>query len=436
MQWDVIICLHPIVVLSIICIMKASIITVGDEILIGQIIDSNSAWMGTELNKAGIEVRQILSVGDVHDEIKRALTEAATVSDIILMTGGLGPTEDDLTIAALADFLGVGLYFDEPSFVRIRQYFERLGRSVSEAHKTQCYLPQGAEILKNKMGTAPGMLFRKNGKIIISMPGVPYEMKYIMETHVLPMLKEKYSDSCILHHTLMTAGEGESVLADRIKPIVQSFPDYLKMAYLPSLGVVRLRITARGKDENMLREKLQYYAQKIEEEIADVMFADHDTTLEKALGELCKSRGIMITTAESCTGGTVASRITSVPGSSTYFTGGVVSYSNELKMSLLKVNSGTLQTFGAVSEQTVREMVQGALKLTGADAAVSVSGIAGPDGGTEEKPVGTIWIAVGNNDKTESFLIRAGKDRSKNIEYASNIALFRLWKFVKEHINP
>lgn len=412
--------------------MNASIITVGDEILIGQIIDTNSAWMGQQLNAIGIEVREILSVGDRHEEIIRALDEACTLSDVVLVTGGLGPTDDDLTIAALADFLNVSLYFDAPTYERIRSYFERLGRPVSDAHKAQCYLPETVQILKNKMGTAPGMLFRHHGKIIISMPGVPYEMKYLMEHEVIPFLKTNFISDAIIHKTLMTAGEGESVLAEMIAPIVKTFPPHLKMAYLPSLGMVRLRITGKGKDSSALQQEIDAFSDRIASLLGDVVFGYDDIPLEKVIMELCLKKNLTLSTAESCTGGAIAARITTISGSSAYYSGSVISYSNDVKKNLLGVADTTLNTYGAVSEQTVKAMVSGVLRLTKSDVAIAVSGIAGPDGGSDVKPVGTIWMAVGNAHVIETTLIRAGKDRIKNIEYAVNMALNMARKFIEK----
>ena len=413
--------------------MNASIITVGDEILIGQIVDTNSAWIGQQLNGIGIEVREILSVGDRHEEIIRALNEACALSEIVLVTGGLGPTDDDLTIASLADFLGVSLYFDAPTFERIKSYFERLGRPISDAHKTQCYLPEGVHILKNKMGTAPGMLFRHQGKVIISMPGVPYEMKYLMEHEILPILKSEFIQDVIIHKTIMTAGEGESVLAEWISPVVKQFPDHIKMAYLPALGVVRLRITAKGKNEISLRQEVNKYTEKITAKVGDAVFGYDDIALEQVIRDLCVKKALTLSTAESCTGGAISARLTTVPGSSEYFKGSIIAYSNQIKESLLNVPDDILAVHGAVSEATVKAMVSGVLKVLETDLAVAVSGIAGPDGGSPEKPVGTIWVAIGNASVTEAMLIRAGKDRLKNIEYAVNIALNLLRKFIEKH---
>jgi nicotinamide-nucleotide amidase len=413
--------------------MEASIITVGDEILIGQIVDTNSAWMGQQLNAIGIDVREILSVGDRHEEIIRALNEVCTLTDIVLITGGLGPTDDDLTIAALADFLGVGLYFDAPTYERIKSYFERLGRPISDAHKAQCYLPETVEILKNKMGTAPGMLFRHKNKIIISMPGVPYEMKYLMEHEVLPFLQSNFVSDIIIHKTIMTAGEGESVLAEMIAPIVKSFPPHLKMAYLPALGMVRLRITAKGKHEISLRQEVLQYAEEITAHVGDAVFGYDDVALEQVIRDLCIKKALTLSTAESCTGGAIAARLTTIAGSSEYFKGSIIAYSNQIKELLLNVPGNILTAHGAVSETTVKAMASGVLKVINTDLAVAVSGIAGPDGGSPEKPVGTIWVAIANSTITEATLIRAGKDRLKNIEYTVNIALNLLRKFIEKH---
>ncbi|MBK9255249.1 MAG: competence/damage-inducible protein A [Saprospiraceae bacterium] len=411
---------------------EASIITVGDEILIGQIIDTNSAWIGQQLNLLGISVKQILTVGDTVEEIIRALKEATEISSIVLVTGGLGPTKDDLTIESTSKFLNVPLFFHEATYERIKKYFDKLGRKISDSHRDQCYFPVGVELIKNRMGTAPGMLFKHNNSIIISMPGVPYEMKCIMEEGVLPMLKEKYQGGVILHKTLMTSGEGESVLAEMIAPIVDNFPDHIKMAYLPSLGFVRLRITASGTDQSLLESQIEQYTEQLKDLLGDIIFGYDDMPLEECVQKLCLEKSVTVGTAESCTGGSIASKITSVAGSSAYFKGSVIAYSNEIKKQLLNVKPDTLIHYGAVSAETVTEMVEGALNVLDVDVALAISGIAGPDGGKDEKPVGTIWVCVGDKNKKETTLIRAGKDRLKNIEYASNFALNLLRKFLEK----
>ena len=412
--------------------MKVQIITIGDEILIGQIIDTNSAWMAQQLNANGAQVVRIDSIGDEYDEIQQTLDQAITNADVVLITGGLGPTKDDITKKALADYFGAEMEFHQPSFDRIVKIFERWGRATTEAHRLQCYMPNNAELLFNKMGSAPGMWFEHKNTVIVSMPGVPYEMKYIMEHGVIPKLKERFPMQPILHKTIRTVGEGESRIAARIEDIESSLPKHIKLAFLPSLGTVRLRLTAKGKTEEELATEIQHYSQQIEERIPELIFGYGTQKLEEVVGHLLKERGLNLATAESCTGGHIGHKITSIPGSSAYYLGGFVAYSNAMKMQQLDVQESTLEQFGAVSEQTVIEMVKGTNEVLGSDIAVAISGIAGPGGGTEEKPVGTVWIAVGNPEKTVTRKLSIGKDRIKNIEYSTVQALNMIRQFTIE----
>lgn len=410
---------------------KAIILTIGDELLIGQTIDTNSAWMGNELNKLGIHIEEKIAIQDTKDGIISGIERAMSKGDIILITGGLGPTRDDITKKVMADYFGMGMKFDEATWERIQSLFARWGRSTTPAHREQCYMPDGVQILENKMGTAPGMLFEVDGKKLISMPGVPYEMKYIMEHSVLPMIKEKYTDRSIVHHTILTAGEGESRIAAQIQDVLDQLPEHISIAYLPNLGTVKLRLTATGIDEKELNKEVQKHGAKIENILGDLVFGHNQESLASVIGKIALDKNLKIGTAESCTGGLVASKIVSVPGASSYFEGSVVTYSYKLKESLLKVKKETLDTVGAVSEETVIEMVAGAIDHLNIDVAVAISGIAGPGGGTEEKPVGTVWIACGSKTKTVTLRIQAGKDRAKNIEYASNYAMNVLRKFLQ-----
>ncbi|MEZ4992019.1 MAG: competence/damage-inducible protein A [Saprospiraceae bacterium] len=413
--------------------MTVHIITIGDEILIGQIVDTNSAWMATELNLVGAAVTGITTVGDGGDEIHSALAQAMSAADVVLMTGGLGPTKDDITKKTIADFFSVELAFHEPTYKRLENFFDRLGRKPTESHRAQCLLPENAEILVNKMGTAPGMWFNHQGKIIVSMPGVPYEMKYLMSKEVIPKLLTVFPGRPIFHRTVMTAGAGESQIAERLNDIESSLPPHLKLAYLPNLGFVRVRVSGSGPDAGQLQAEIEGQANRIREQLGDLVYGQDDELLEAVIGNLLREHQLTISTAESCTGGFVAHLITSIAGSSDYFKGSIVAYANEIKEAVLGVRPETLMTHGAVSEATVREMVNGALRVMKTDLAIAISGIAGPGGGTPEKPVGTIWMAVGNGEETETFKLQAGKDRSKNIEYASNYALNFVRKFVLKH---
>lgn len=413
--------------------MNVHIITIGDEILIGQIVDTNSAWMGQQLNRIGAAVTGITTVGDGATEIRAALERAAAEADVVLITGGLGPTKDDITKKVIAEFFEVELAFHEATFKRLEGFFKQIGRTPTAAHRTQCMLPTNAKVLINKMGTAPGMWFEYNGSVIVSMPGVPYEMKYLMSQEVIPRLQAKFPVRAIFHHTWMTAGEGESRIAERLETIEDNLPAHIKLAYLPNLGYVRVRLSGTAMDADALKQEVMEQAGRIRECLGDLIYGHNDESLEENLGNLLRDRKLTLSTAESCTGGYVAHLITSIAGSSDYFTGSVVAYANEVKQQLLGVKSNTLLEHGAVSEATVREMVSGTLQLMKTDLAVSISGIAGPGGGTPEKPVGTIWMAVGNTGQTEVFKLKAGKDRQKNIEYAGNMALNLVRKFVLKH---
>lgn len=413
--------------------MRIHILTVGDEILIGQIVDTNSAWMGQQLNLMGAEIDKIITVGDTYEDMVRELDRSVEEADVVLITGGLGPTKDDITKKALAGFMGVGMTFHEPTWERIQRFFNKLGRSTTRAHKEQCFLPEGSTVLYNKMGTAPGMWFQHRNTIIVSMPGVPYEMKYLMEHEVMTRIREVYPGRPIAHRTLLTVGEGESRIADRLADFEANLPGYIKLAYLPNLGRVRLRLTARGDDQARIERELDQHLGAMQGLLSDLVYGRERQQLEEVLGNILKQLGLTLGTAESCTGGHIAHRITSISGSSAYFLGSIVAYANEVKTTILKVRPETLEEHGAVSEQTVREMVDGAREVLGVDIAVSISGIAGPGGGTPEKPVGTIWMAVSNGATTETFKLQAGKDRLKNIQYATVYVLNLVRTFLRQH---
>lgn len=405
--------------------MRATILTIGDEILIGQVTDTNATYMATALTAQGIEVVEHISVADSQTGILAGLKRALEQADVVLMTGGLGPTKDDITKKVLADYFGTELVFHEESWQRLVALLERFGREANDSHRAQCCLPANAEIMTNKMGTAPGMLFVHQDKYVFSMPGVPYEMRYLTDQEVLPRLKAlgKQDEQLLRSVTLLTAGEGESMIADKIADVEDGLPANMSIAYLPNLGTVRLRLSARGQDEKELDALLQTYQAKIEARIGHLVFGYGDSNLAKALGERLQAKQLSIGTAESCTGGRIAQMLTNNPGSSAYFMGSIVSYSNALKENLLGVASSTLAEHGAVSEPTIRAMVAGGLQALGTDLVIASSGIAGPDGGSPEKPVGTIWIAVGDRERTVCKLLRAGKERSQNITFTAYQAL-------------
>ncbi len=411
--------------------LTASIITIGDELLIGQVIDTNSAWMAQELNKSGIWVRHRLAVGDVWEDIWKALNDESAQSQIILITGGLGPTADDITKPLLNEYFGGKMVVDEGALANVKHIFEKiLQRPMIERNLRQAEVPDVCTVIPNKRGTAPGMWFEKAGKIFVSMPGVPHEMKGMMTDAILPAIREKFHLPFIAHRTLLTAGIGESFLAEHISAFETALPPYIRLAYLPNYGMVRLRLTIQGEDAAAMNKELDEQFAKMRQLTAEWMVIDEDLTLQEALGKLLKTRGKTVGTAESCTGGYIAHLITSIPGSSQYFKGSVVSYANEVKEGVLGVNAATLTTVGAVSEETVREMAAGALATLGTDYVVVTSGIMGPDGGSPEKPVGTAWVAVGNHQRisTQRFWFRF--DRLRNIELTATNAMNLLRKFI------
>lgn len=413
--------------------MKVNIITVGDEILIGQIIDTNSAWMGQQLNLVGAEVNGIHSVNDSVEGIINGLKNAMEQADVILITGGLGPTKDDITKKTIADYFGTELVFHEPTWDRIQGMFKRWGRSTTPAHKEQCFMPASATILFNKMGTAPGMWFEKEGKVVVSMPGVPYEMKYLMEFEVIPKLVKHFPGKPIDHRTILTVGEGESRIAARLEKIETTLPNFVKLAYLPNLGNVRLRLSAIAENGEDIAAILDEKVKEIEATIPELIYGYGTQKLEEAVGTLLKNKGLTLSTAESCTGGFLAHKITTVPGCSTYYKGSVIAYAYEAKRNELGVKPKTLEKYGAVSEETVKEMVIGVLKALNTDIGIAISGIAGPGGGTPDKPVGTVWLAIGNQEHMETVKLQIGKDRLRNIQYTAVKGLDLIRQFVLKY---
>ncbi|HWB24321.1 MAG TPA: CinA family nicotinamide mononucleotide deamidase-related protein [Chitinophagaceae bacterium] len=412
--------------------VTVSIITIGDELLIGQVVDTNSAWMAQQLNKAGIWVQHRVAVGDVKEDIWNALDEEGNRSDIILITGGLGPTADDITKPVLCDYFGGKMVLHQPTLDHIMYLFEVVFKRTGpllERNRNQAMVPDVCTVLSNVNGSAPGMLFEKNGKIFISMPGVPHEMKGIMTDHVLPLLKEQYRLPYIAHRTLITFGIGESMVAERIQHWEEALPPFIKLAYLPNYGLLRLRLTGNG-EKALVDAAMEEAFNTLKGLVLPEMIADEDISMQQITGKILLQQGKTLSTAESCTGGYIAHLITSVPGSSAWFYGSVVSYDNSVKQHLLDVKEDTLQSVGAVSEETVREMVTGVLKAMKTDYAVAVSGIMGPDGGSPEKPVGTVWMAAGNGDSIEARKLHFRFDRAKNIELTALNALNMLRAFM------
>lgn len=408
--------------------MKVEIITIGDEILIGQIVDTNSAWMARKLNDIGAKVERIVTTTDELDDIKATLADAETRADVVLITGGLGPTNDDVTKKALAEYFDCGYTFYPEIADHISALFARFGKQISELNRLQAELPTACEPLQNNQGTAPGMWFERNETVFVSMAGVPYEMKGIMRDHVLPRLIEKFDAPTIIHKTILTMGMGESWLSERIADWETGLPQEIKLAYLPSPGRVRLRLTAFGKEEIRLNELLKVEVLKVQTLIPELIFGYGEETIESVVGNLLREKEKTISTAESCTGGLIAHKITSISGSSDYFLGSVVSYANDVKIDVLGVNEQALVDFGAVSEDVVRQMAEGVKAKMKTDYALATSGIAGPTGGTDEKPVGTVWIAVAGPKRTVAKKYQFGQNRERNIEISANSALNMLRK--------
>lgn len=400
--------------------ITAEIVTIGDEILYGQITDTNSQWMAEELSALGIKVLRTTSVADTASEIIAALDESLNRSDIVLFTGGLGPTKDDVTKKTLCDYTGDQLEINARAEAHIRYLFESRGLPFTEINRQQAAVPSRCEYLHNAAGTAPGMWFSFQGRVIVSMAGVPSEMKYLMRHEVLPRIRERFSTPPITHRYLKTTGIGESFLAEKIAQWEDCLPSHIKLAYLPSVAEVKLRLTAFGENTEA---ELDAKVNEVLPLIREYVYATEDISLEEAIGKLLLEREATLSTAESCTGGNIAREITKIAGSSAYFLGSVVSYANSAKLDILKVKSETLSNFGAVSEPTVIEMAEGVQRLTGSTFAVSTSGIAGPGGGTPEKPVGTIWMAVTNGQETVTRKLSLGKDRLTNITYTTRAAL-------------
>ena len=415
--------------------MLAEIITIGDEILIGQIIDTNSAWMGRELNKIGVSVKQITSVSDNAEHIIEALNAAQKRADIILITGGLGPTKDDITKHTLSAYFNMPLRRDETTLAHVEELFRKFNRPMIDVNIRQADVPDGCTVIQNKNGTAPCMWFEVNGKIFVSMPGVPFEMMYLMEDEILPRIRNNFDLPYIVHKTILTVGQGESFLAQQIEDIEDSLPSHVKLAYLPKLGQVRLRLSAVGLDEQSLKAEIDIYAQQIIERAKKYIAAEDDVALEKAILDLMSANQLTLSTAESCTGGYISHLLTQHAGSSAVFAGGAVAYSYDLKESVLGVKNQTLTEFGAVSEQTVKEMAVGAITHFKTDYAIAVSGIAGPDGGLPGKPVGTVWIAIASKNTVVAKLFTFSNKRIQNIERSATAALTLLLNLLKQDLN-
>ena len=407
--------------------MTVEIITIGDELLIGQVVDTNSAWMGSLLNDNGFEVVHKTVTGDKAENIVSAVNAAGCRADVILITGGLGPTSDDLTLHALCDCFDASLRFSEEVYAHIEKIFSHRNLTMNELTRNQALVPDKATVIRNEAGTAPCTWFERDGKVFVSMPGVPAEMKWLMTHEVIPRLKKRFrQDLYIKHDTCWVTGYTESALAIELADFEKRLPSFVKLAYLPQAGIIRLRLSAYSRTSEEAETTLAALRKELEQRLHGQINPEGDKDIEVLVGERLRARGQTVGTAESCTGGAIAAALTSVAGSSDYYVGGVVSYSNALKHKLLNVPETDLERYGAVSRPVVEQMARGALRVLGCDYAVATSGLAGPGGGTAEKPVGTVWIAVAHGDDVVSNEFRFSTVRDQNIRRTVNMSLLML----------
>ena len=403
--------------------MKATIITIGDEILIGQIVDTNSVSIAKHLNAAGIVVREKISIGDDRTQIIETAERALAGSEVTVITGGLGPTKDDITKKTLAEMFRSDMRYDERVAGHVEKMLAERGIEFNELNRSQAMVPACCTVLFNAHGTAPGMWFERDGHVVVSLPGVPFEMEHLMEDEVMPRLKTRFALRQIVHRTMITAGLPESMLAKRIEAWENALPPYLKLAYLPNPGAVRLRLSAYEVEGESVAREIESRFEALRKIIPHNILGFETATMQEAVHKILTARGLTLAAAESCTGGSIAARFTAMPGASAYFLCGVVSYSNESKAELLGVDPADIARYGAVSEQVARQMAEGVRRAAGADYAVATTGIAGPSGGSAEKPVGTVWIAVATPRKTVAILKQCGTDRGQIIDRAGAFAI-------------
>lgn len=408
---------------------KASIITIGDELLIGQTIDTNSAWIAQQLNPLGIDIIRRVAVGDNKADIVAALDAELSRSEIVIITGGLGPTADDITKPLLAQYFGGKMVVDERVQLHVRSIFERRNLPLLEVNLRQAEVPESCTVLFNKSGTAPGMLFEKEGKMIISLPGVPHEMMGIVEDEVIPRLRQRFTSDAMVHRSVITAGLGESFLAEKIKDIESALPEHIRLAYLPGFWMVKLRLTGRGKDEMQLIREVDMRQEEIANRLEEYVVALEDLPMEEIVGRKLTSLGQTVALAESCTGGYLGHRLTQVIGSSKYFQGGIICYQYEVKEQLLGVEHALLEQEGAVNEAVALQMALGAQRSMKSDIGFGITGLLSP-GGEEGVPVGTVWMAITNGDTHKTKAFHFPYDRVRNKEVAVNMALLMIWKFV------
>jgi nicotinamide-nucleotide amidase len=403
--------------------MNAEIITIGDELLIGQVVDTNSAWIAQQLNLIGLKVYEKVSVPDQKDRIALALTESLRRSEVTLVTGGLGPTKDDITKNVLCQLFNTHLVVNEDVLFDVQQLILSRNGKMNELNQKQAEVPANCKVIRNPVGTAPILWFEQDGHILVAMPGVPFEMKHAMELSILPMLKKQFKLPFIVHKNIMVTGIGEASLAEKIGQWEDNLPKGFKLAYLPAPGIVRLRISVAGDDLGLIKKEIEKSIQDLLAIIPDEIYGFDDESLEEVTGKMLKNKGLTLSTAESCTGGNIAHKITRISGCSDYFIGSVVAYSNDVKINALHVANEDIEKFGAVSKQVVEQMAQGARKFFNTDFAIATSGIAGPTGGTDEKPVGTVWISVASAEGSISEKFNFGDNRERNITRASISAL-------------
>lgn len=411
--------------------MKATIITIGDEILIGQILDTNSRYISRALNAHGIVVAERTSIGDDRSQIVETLDRALSQSEVVIITGGLGPTKDDITKHTLCDYFGSTLRYDETEAEHIRTLLAVRNIAFNDLNRGQAMVPECCTVLHNAHGTAPGMWFEQNGRVVVSLPGVPFEMQHLIDEEVMPRLKARFELREIVHRTMITFGIAESILAERIAKWEEALPDYIRLAYLPAPNVVRLRLSAYEVEGKEVRHEIDNLFEELRSIIPDNIAGFEEASVEELVHNILINKGLTLATAESCTGGAIASKFTAQAGASAYFLCGVVSYSNESKNSVLGVEMSDITHFGAVSEQVAKAMASGARAISGADFAISTTGIAGPTGGSKEKPVGTVWIGVATPNRCFAVLKNCGTDRSQIISRATAYAIAMLYEELK-----
>jgi nicotinamide-nucleotide amidase len=404
--------------------IQASIITIGDELLIGQVVDTNSAFIAQQLNSIGVSVKQRVAVGDNAKDITEAIDLAISQNGVVILTGGLGPTADDITKPLLNSYFGGKMIIHQPTLDHITYIFEQVHKKpMIDRNRKQAEVPDVCEVLFNEKGTAPGMLFNKLNTLVFSLPGVPHEMKWLMTEQVIPRIKNHFKTSPIAHRTLLTAGIGESFLAELIKDFESALPTDVKLAYLPNYGMVRLRLTSSGNDEIALNKQLDTLFFQLTDLVKEYLVTNQDETMEMVVGKMLKSSNQTVATAESCTGGFIGHLLSKHAGSSQFYTGGIISYDNRIKTEFLDVPTDILQTVGAVSKEAVEQMAISVREKMKTDFAVSVSGIMGPSGQTDEKPLGMVWIGVANKEKVVSKVLYLRFDRHKNIEVTATQAI-------------